>query len=156
MKNRKTASTMNSIEKRSESNSDGKAKKIIVVGCGQLGSTLAEYLCEGDNSVTVIDSSENSFRRLSPNFGGFIMCGDAMDTEILIEADIKNADVVIATTDNDNINIFIAQIAKEIFGVPKVISRLYDIKREGVYKEFGIKTICPSVLSAEAFRNEVV
>ena len=146
---------MNNADKKNKNFGNEKSMKIIVVGCGHLGSTLAEYLCEGDNSVTVIDCMENSFKRLSPNFGGFIMCGDAMDTDILLQADIGHADVVIATTDNDNINIFIAQIAKEIFGVPKVISRLYDIKREGVYKEFGIKTICPSVLSAEAFRNEV-
>ena len=141
----------NDIEKRSV-----KKQSIIVVGCGQLGSTLAEYLCEDDNSVTIIDINDSSFRRLSPNFGGLILCGDAMDTEVLQQADIENADVVIAATDNDNINIFIAQIAKEIYDVPQVISRLYDIKREGVYKEFGIKTICPSVLSAEAFRNEVL
>ena len=141
-------------------NGDGKhvrkKQNIIVVGCGQLGSTLAEYLCEDNNNVTIIDSNESSFRRLSPNFGGFILCGDAMDIEILTQAKIEDADVVIAATDNDNINIFIAQIAKEIYSVPQVISRLYDIKREGVYKEFGIKTICPSVLSAEAFRNEVM
>ena len=131
-------------------------RSIMIVGCGQLGSMLAEYLCEGDNSVTVIDSNDASFKKLSPNFGGFTICADAMDPESLRDADIENTDIVLVTTDNDNVNIFVAQLAKEIFGVPQVIARLYDIKREDVYKEFGIKTICPSVLSAEAFRNEVV
>lgn len=133
-----------------------KKQTIMIVGCGQLGSTLAEYLCESDKSVTVIDSSESAFKKLSPNFGGFTICADAMDPDTLLDANIKDTDVVIVTTDNDNVNIFVAQLAKEIFDVPEVIARLYDIKREGVYKEFGIKTICPSVLSAEAFRNEVL
>lgn len=133
-----------------------KKQSVMIVGCGHLGSTLAEYLCEGNKSVTVIDSNDSAFKKLSPNFGGFTICADAMDPDTLLDADIKNTDVVIVTTDNDNVNIFVAQLAKEIFGVPQVIARLYDIKREGVYKEFGIKTICPSVLSAEAFRNEVL
>lgn len=133
-----------------------KKQSVMIVGCGHLGSTLAEYLCEGNKSVTVIDSNDSAFKKLSPNFGGFTICADAMDPDSLLDADIKNTDVVIVTTDNDNVNIFVAQLAKEIFGVPQVIARLYDIKREGVYKEFGIKTICPSVLSAEAFRNEVL
>lgn len=131
-------------------------RSVMIVGCGQLGSMLAESLCEGDNSVTVIDSNDLAFKKLSPNFGGFTICADAMDPESLRDADIENTDIVLVTTDNDNVNIFVAQLAKEIFGVPQVIARLYDIKREGVYKEFGIKTICPSVLSAEAFRNEVL
>lgn len=137
---------------------DKKEKKqsVMIVGCGQLGSMLAEYLCESDKSVTVIDSNDSAFKKLSPNFGGFTICADAMDPDSLLDADIKNADVVMVTTDNDNVNIFVAQLAKEIFGVPNVIARLYDVKREGVYKEFGIKTISPSVLSAEAFRNEVL
>lgn len=133
-----------------------KKQSVMIVGCGHLGSTLAEYLCEGNKSVTVIDSNDSAFKKLSPNFGGFTICADAMDPDTLLDAGIKNTDVVIVTTDNDNVNIFVAQLAKEIFGVPQVIARLYDIKREGVYKEFGIKTICPSALSAEAFRNEVL
>ncbi|MBR5773245.1 MAG: TrkA family potassium uptake protein [Clostridia bacterium] len=137
---------------------DKKEKKqsIMIVGCGQLGSMLAEFLCESDKSVTVVDSNDAAFKKLSPNFGGFTICADAMDPDSLLDADIKNTDVVLVTTDDDNVNIFVAQLAKEIFGVPQVIARLYDIKREGVYKEFGIKTICPSMLSAEAFRNEVL
>lgn len=137
---------------------DKKEKKqsVMIVGCGQLGSMLAEYLCESDKSVTVIDSNDSAFKKLSPNFEGFTICADAMDPDSLRDADIENTDVVMVTTDNDNVNIFVAQLAKEIFGVPNVIARLYDVKREGVYKEFGIKTISPSVLSAEAFRNEVL
>ncbi len=131
-------------------------QSVIIVGCGQLGSMLAEYLCDADKSVTVIDSNDSSFKKLSPNFGGFTICADAMDPETLRDADIEKTDIVLVMTDNDNVNIFVAQLAKEIFGVPQVIARLYDIKREDVYKEFGIKTICPSVLSAEAFRNEVL
>ncbi|MBR5273450.1 MAG: TrkA family potassium uptake protein [Clostridia bacterium] len=131
-------------------------QSVMIVGCGQLGSMLAENLCEGENSVTVIDSNDSAFKKLSPNFGGFTICADAMDPESLRDADIENMDIVLVTTDNDNVNIFVAQLAKEIFNVPQVIARLYDIKREGVYKEFGIKTICPTVLSAEAFRNEVL
>jgi len=130
-----------------------KDEYIIIVGCGRLGGHLASLLSEERKSVVIIDREETAFSKLSEDFSGFTMEADAIEMETLIRARIERADVVVATTDDDNTNIMIAQIAKEIYQVPKVIARLFELAREAVYHEFGIETICPTVLSAEAFRD---
>lgn len=121
----------------------------IIVGCGRLGANLANTLSDGDTSVLVIDKDTDSFRKLSPAFTGQIMEGDATEYHVLVEAGIKEATAVVSVTNNDNTNILVAQIARELFNVPHVIARLYDPERECVYHEFGIDTICPAVLSAK-------
>ncbi|MGN0371964.1 MAG: potassium channel family protein [Enterocloster sp.] len=120
----------------------------IIVGCGRLGANLAGALSDDCRNVLIMDKEKEAFRRLSPSFGGLTVEGDGTDLAALEEADIRQASAVIAVTNNDNINIMIAQIAKEIFHVERVISRLYDPERECVYRELGIDTICPARLSA--------
>lgn len=121
----------------------------IIVGCGRLGASLANTLSnEGDN-VLIIDENKNSFRRLAPNFGGLSVVADGTDLDKLREAKIETASAVIAVTNNDNTNIMVAQIARDLFGVESVIARLYDPECESVYRKLGINTICPSVLSAK-------
>jgi trk system potassium uptake protein TrkA len=124
---------------------------IIIVGCGRLGSHLANLLSKARKSVVVIDINEKAFKRLSDEFSGFTIEADAIEIDTLIKAKIEKANVVAATTNDDNTNIMIAQIAKTIYGVPMVIARLFDPTREKVYEELGIKTICPTTLSAMEF-----
>ena len=121
----------------------------IIVGCGRLGANLANTLSDEDGNVLVIDKDKDAFRKLSPSFGGLTMAGDATDFDVLQEAQMSKAGVVVAVTNNDNINIMVAQIAREIFKIQRVIARLYDPDRECVYREFDIDTICPAVLSAK-------
>lgn len=121
----------------------------IIVGCGRLGATLAGALHDRDANVLIIDSNEESFRKLPPSFGGISLSGDATEILVLNEADIENATAVVAVTNNDNTNILVAQIAKELFHVPNVIARLYDPEKECVFHKLGIETICPAVLSAK-------
>lgn len=121
----------------------------IIIGCGRLGANLANALSnEGDN-VMIIDKNKNSFRRLAPNFGGLSVVADGCDLDKLREASIEKASAVIAVTNHDNTNIMIAQIARDLFGVKRVIARLYDPECETVYSRLGINTICPSALSAK-------
>ena len=120
----------------------------VIIGCGRLGANLANTLSEEGENVLILDKEKNSFRKLSSSFGGLGVEGDGTELETLKAADVQRADTVIAVTNNDNINIMIAQIAKECFSVKKVISRLFDPERECVYQELGIDTICPAVLSA--------
>ena len=120
----------------------------IIAGCGRVGADLADTLSDEGRDVLVIDKDKNAFRKLSPSFGGLAITGDATDFDVLQEAEINKANVVVAVTDNDNANIMVAQIAREIFKIRHVIARLYDHERECVYKEFGIETICPAILSA--------
>ena len=124
-----------------------KSSYTIIIGCGRLGANLANTLSEEGESVLILDKSKDSFRKLSPSFGGLAMEGDGTEPDILKAANIRRADTVIAVTNNDNINIMIAQIARECFSVKHIISRLYDPERECVYRELGIDTICPAVLS---------
>ena len=120
----------------------------VIIGCGRLGANLANTLSEEGENVLILDKENESFRKLSSSFGGLAVEGDGTELDTLKAADVQRADTVVAVTNNDNVNIMIAQIAKECFSVKKVISRLFDPERECVYQELGIDTICPAVLSA--------
>lgn len=125
------------------------ASYTIIAGCGRLGANLANALSDGGENVLIIDIDEDAFRKLSPSFGGIALVGDATEIHVLSDADIKKATALVTVTNNDNTNILIAQLAKELFQVQHVIARLYDPERECVYHELGIDTICPAVLSVQ-------
>ena len=126
---------------------------IIIVGCGRLGANLANTLSDDNGSVLIMDTSRDSFRRLSSDFGGLSMVGSGTDLDALHNAQIEKATAVIAVTNDDNTNIMIVQLAREMFHVSRVIARLYDPDRESVYQDLGIDTICPAVLSAKEVGN---
>ncbi len=124
---------------------------VIIVGCGRLGSILANRLSSFGSNVVVIDRDEAAFSNLSVEFSGFRITGDAVESAVLRRAEIQKADCVLATTSHDNVNLMVAQVAQTIFGVPKVLARVFDPSREEVFRQFGIQTICPTRLSADAF-----
>lgn len=121
----------------------------IIVGCGRLGANLANTLSDRGGSVIIIDNSNDAFRKLSPSYGGLTLTGNATEISTLSEAQIEKASAVVTVTNNDNTNIMVAQIAKELYHIQHVIARLYDPERDCVYREFDIETICPAVLSAK-------
>lgn len=127
----------------------GSKQYIIIVGCGRLGANLANELSNADENILIMDKNNDAFHRLAPNFGGLAVVADGTDLDKLKEAGIESADAVIAVTNDDNTNIMVAQIAREIFCVNRVIARLYDMESESVYQRFGINTICPAALSAK-------
>ena len=122
---------------------------IIIIGCGRLGANLANTLSNENGNVLIMDTAKHAFRRLSADFGGLAVVGDGIDLDALKSAQIEKASAVIAVTNDDNTNIMIAQLARDMFHVQRVIARLYDPERETVYQELGIDTICPAVLSAK-------
>lgn len=122
---------------------------IIIVGCGRLGANLANTLSDNNGNVLIMDTTKDSFRRLSADFGGLADVGDGTDLTALKNAQIETAAAVIAVTNDDNTNIMIAQLAQNMFHVEHVIARLYDPERETVYQELGIDTICPAILSVK-------
>ncbi|NLI22803.1 MAG: TrkA family potassium uptake protein [Clostridiales bacterium] len=119
----------------------------IIVGCGRLGANLANALSDAQENVLIIDKNKDAFRKLSPSYGGLATAADATDLDALQEAGMVKAGTVVVVTNNDNVNVMVAQLAREVFKVREVIARLYDPERECVYREFDIKTICPAVLS---------
>ena len=125
--------------------------KIVILGCGRVGSTLASMMDRAGHQVSVIDSSNEAFRRLDTSFSGETIVGNGVDEEVLIRAGIKDADAFAAVTNGDNRNIMASQIAKEIFNVKKVVCRIYDPIRQSTYNELGLDAICPTLIGAQMF-----
>lgn len=118
--------------------------KMIIVGCGRMGSGLAQTLSQKGHSVTVIDLDPAAFGRLPSSFSGEKITGVGFDREVLIKAGIERADGLAAVTTSDEANAVIARIASLIFRVPKVVARLYDQRKAEIYKRLGIQTIDPA------------
>ncbi|MEE9324259.1 MAG: TrkA family potassium uptake protein [Dehalococcoidia bacterium] len=123
--------------------------KIIIMGCGRVGGRLANRLDEAGHEVVVLDKDPYSFRWLFPNFKGTAMVGDGTDEDVLRKAGIENADAFVAATQGDNRNVLASQIAKHIFKVPKVVSRIYDPIRRDMYQELGLETISSTTVMAD-------
>jgi trk system potassium uptake protein len=122
--------------------------KIVIVGCGRVGSTLARRMADEGHEVSVVDELVASFGRLGEEFPGQMVVGSGIDEEVLRRAGIESADCFASVTNGDNRNIMAAQIAKEIFHVDRVITRIYDPIRAQVYRELGLETICPTTIGA--------
>ena len=129
---------------------------VVILGCGRVGSTLARQLAREGHAVTVIDLTSDAFRRLGPKFKGQRVVGTGLDQDTLRKAGLDSADVFIAVTQGDNTNIMAAQIAKEVFSVPRVIARIYDPIRAQAYREMGITTLCTTTLAAGIIRAEAL
>jgi trk system potassium uptake protein TrkA len=124
---------------------------ISIVGCGRLGSHLANQLSRAGHSVVTIDNNESAFEALSAEYSGSRLEGDVTEFAVLKQAKMDKADVVIAATSEDNINLMVAQVAKKIFRVPRVMARLFEPRREEIYRTLGIDTICPTSIAVNVF-----
>ena len=114
---------------------------VVVVGCGRVGSGLARVLESGGHTVAVIDKAQKSFRRLPEGFSGRKVLGVGFDRDLLREAGIEEAGALAAVTNGDNSNIMVARTAREVFGVERVVARIYDARRAAIYEKLGIPTI---------------
>ena len=111
------------------------------MGCGRVGSSLADGLSRIGHDVAVIDRDSSAFNRLSPEFAGERVLGQGFDRDVLLRAGIEEADAFAAVSSGDNSNIISARLARETFGVQRVVARIYDAKRAEVYERLGIPTI---------------
>jgi len=123
--------------------------KIIIMGCGRVGSQVSQLLVHHGHEVIVIDHDDNARARLGPDFKGRIVHGLGFDRNILFEAGIETAEGFVAASASDNANIVAARTARNIFRVPRVVARLYDPIRAEVYQRLGLKTISSSAWGAE-------
>lgn len=124
---------------------------VFVTGCGKIGAALADRLSDQGHDVVVIDSDENKFENLSDNFSGLTFCGVPIDADVLVKAGIRDCDALCAASNDDNTNLMVAQLAKTVFGVEKVIVRVSDSEKEALYNSFGYNTICPTNLTVDSF-----
>ena len=129
---------------------------VVIMGCGRVGAQLAALLEEAGHKVTILDRDAYSFHRLPSSFNGTPLVGDGTDEESLKKAGIEEADAFVAVTQGDNRNVMAAQIAKDVFNVPKVVCRIYDPLREEIYHTLGLDTISPTKVGAQLLRDKVV
>ena len=99
---------------------------VVIMGCGRVGSVLAQSLASRDHSVAVIDQNPAAFRRLGPDFDGQSVTGVGFDKQVLAEAGIARADAFAAVSSGDNSNIIAARVAREVYQVSTVVARIYD------------------------------
>jgi trk system potassium uptake protein TrkA len=130
--------------------------KVLIMGCGRVGSTLATTLDSEGHEVTIIDLEEYAFRRLGASFRGKRVIGNAIDQDILHKAGAERMDVFVAVTQGDNRNIMASQIVKHLYGVPRVLCRIYDPIREEVFNELGLETFSPTRVGADLMRERLL
>ena len=131
---------------------------VLIVGCGKVGSFLAQVLESRGHDVSIVDKSASALDpannvRLA-GFSGLCVCGEPIDLDVLRSAGIESCDAVVAVTPSDNTNILVAQVATKIFGVQNVTARIYDPARQEVFAgQMAIHTICPTLLTVDTLLN---
>jgi trk system potassium uptake protein TrkA len=123
--------------------------KIIVMGCGRVGSQVSQLLVRQGHEVTVIDHDANALARLGTEFKGKVVRGIGFDRSVLLEAGVETAEGFVAASSSDNANIVAARIARNMFRVPRVVARLYDPVRAEVYQRLGLTTISSTAWGAQ-------
>ena len=126
------------------------------MGCGRVGTLIAQRLEEAGHTVAIIDQNREAFRRLGPNFQGITLTGVGFDRDILIQAGIERADAFAAVSNGDNSNILAARVARENFGVANVVARIYDPGRAEIYQRLGIPTVATVVWTADQILRRLV
>jgi trk system potassium uptake protein TrkA len=124
--------------------------KIAIVGCGRVGSTLAENLDAEGHEVIIFDVKTSAFDRLPETFKGAAIRGDGTDEEVLRNAGAGDADIFLSLTEGDNRNIMAAQVAMESLGIRQVISKINDPVRAAAYAELGVVTLCRTNLMVDS------
>ena len=126
------------------------------MGCGRVGASLADALSRLGHEVAIIDRDDSAFHRLSPEFSGERVLGMGFDRDVLLRAGIEHADAFAAVSSGDNSNIISARVARETFGVPRVVARIYDAKRAAVYERLGIPTIATVPWTTDRLLNTLI
>lgn len=128
--------------------------QIIIIGCGKVGAALAGELISQGHEVVIIESDTKLIQN-ADDLDCIKITGVPIDRDVLRQAGIETADVVCTVTQNDNINIMVAQIATEIFHVPKIISRIFNPISRPVFEQFNLSTICQTELTVNAFLRKI-
>src|SRR3984893_12855320 len=128
---------------------------VIIMGCGRVGARLALMLSNAGHEVTIMDVKSSAFSRLGSDFKGSTILGNGIDQEVLRRAGIERADAFVAATQGDNRNIMASQIAKHMYGVKQVVTRIYDPLRSDTFAARGCQATSPTVIGGNAFYEEL-
>src|SRR6266550_3898889 len=123
--------------------------KALIIGCGRVGSSIALQLQQEEWDVTVVDENEDALSRLGDQWPGTFLVGHGMDVDLLRTAGIEETDAVVVSTDGDNTNIVIGQVAQKRFGIECTVVRMLDPARADFYAERGMRTVCPTSTAIE-------
>jgi trk system potassium uptake protein TrkA len=129
---------------------------VVVVGCGRVGSGLARAIEASGHTVAIIDRRPKAFNRLPSGFAGRTVVGVGFDRDRLRDAGIEEAGAVAAVTNGDNSNILVARVARETFGIERVVARIYDARRAAIYERLGIPTIATVQWTTERILRRVL
>ncbi|MBU3706600.1 MAG: TrkA family potassium uptake protein [Mycobacterium sp.] len=130
--------------------------RVVVMGCGRVGASLADALSRLGHEVAIIDRDAAAFHRLSQEFSGERILGMGFDRDVLLRAGIERTDAFAAVSSGDNSNIIAARVARETFGVQRVVARIYDAKRAAVYERLGIPTIATVPWTTDRLLNTLI
>jgi trk system potassium uptake protein TrkA len=129
--------------------------KVLIIGCGRVGSTVAKNMATEGWTVVAVDEKEEALTRLGEDWTGGFVVGHGMDVNVLREAGIDDADAVVVATDGDNTNIVIGQVAQKRFGIDCTIVRVLDPARASFYAERGLRTVCPTSTAIDVLSEAV-
>ena len=129
--------------------------KVLIIGCGRVGSTVAKRLFSEGWDVTAVDEKEEALGRLGEHWSGGFIVGHGMDVDVLRQAGIEETDGVVVSTDGDNTNLVVAQVAQKRFGIDCVVVRVLDPARAGFYESRGLRTVCPTSTAIEVVTEAV-
>ena len=133
----------------------GEIMKALVIGCGRVGSSIALQLDREGWDVTAVDEKEAALNRLGEDWTGGFVVGHGMDTAVLRKAGIEDADSVVVSTDGDNTNLVIGQVAQKRFGIDCTVVRILDPARAEFYTSRGMRTVCPTSTAIDALSDAV-
>jgi trk system potassium uptake protein len=135
---------------------------VLIVGCGRVGSSIAKTMLNEGHEVSVLDEDPEAIAQLEKgedrgweDMGGGFTVGTALELDALLEAGIDRADAFVASTDGDNTNLVIAQIAQRRYEVPKVVVRVLAPARARWYRDQGLTTVCPTQIAIEMLESAV-
>jgi trk system potassium uptake protein len=135
---------------------------VVIVGCGRVGSSIAKTMLAEGHEVSVLDEDPEAIAQLEKgedrgweDMGGAFTVGTALEIDALLAAGIDRADAFVASTDGDNTNLVIAQIAQRRYNVPKVVVRVLDPARARWYRDQGLTTVCPTQIAIEMLESAV-
>jgi trk system potassium uptake protein TrkA len=118
--------------------------KAVVIGCGRVGSSVALELARDGWDVTAVDETEEALNRLGEHWEGAFVLGHGMDLDVLRSAGVEEADAVVVSTNGDNTNLVVGQLAAKRFQVPSVVVRILDPARANLYSDLGLNIVCPT------------
>lgn len=128
---------------------------VIIVGCGRVGMELANSLYK-ENFVSIIDNRPQAFDRLGEDFRGRTVQGEALDRAVLQRAGIETADALAAVTTSDNVNVIVGRMARDLYHIKQVVTRVYNPRRIPIYEKFGLQTVSSSTWGAQRIEQLIL